>query len=551
MGNDSKHSNYTLNNASDKLVSMKTVNIAKSKKGAWEILEKQEVKGGGSITSDYLKEIIKEGDENRENRKHIGKGVEWINQTLNQDQLPIAAQSKNAIIGSDETSGKKEAEKSDDTGTVNIYRIEKMLLKKGYFIRDQECHLYYRVGNIYVMAGGYRWDEFVKRILPEDIIRKIREPGFYKKLLSDMCSNPDIRKINRDKVSLETKHLIAFRNGVYDIRTGAFRTEVSPENIIFTRLNANYKERPNVTEFENFICDVAGNDEDIRTQIWQMTSYIGIANTDGKVFFMLGPAPNSGKSVLLRLYEALIEPEETNRLGLHSMKGSFAFASLSNKRINISPECVEGKIREEVVANIKLLTGESSVNVERKGENPIKEKLYCKLFFATNSDIVLESMDEAFFNRMIIVPFLYTVEKSRWDLNLDEKLLKEKDDIISYAVQNYAYYLMKSNYQFAEPKAARHLRERWTSNNQNATERFLEECCMITNREEDFVASAELYESYAEWMRENYPEMPLKTDRAFTREVRARHISCSAGAVKGKVGREFVRVVRGIRMKGV
>ena len=39
-------------------------------------------------------------------------------------------------------------------------------------------------------------------------------------------------------------------------------------------------------------------------------------------------------------------------------------------------------------------------------------KTNCKLVFAANSSIVVEKMDQAFFDRMIVVPFMHLIERA-------------------------------------------------------------------------------------------------------------------------------------------
>ena len=83
-----------------------------------------------------------------------------------------------------------------------------------------------------------------------------------------------------------------------------------------------------------------------------------LPTNDGKCFFVMGTAPNSGKSLLAKVIEAMFSDSEVNRAPISSISGRFGLASMADKRINIAPECVDERIAPEVVNNIKLLTGE-------------------------------------------------------------------------------------------------------------------------------------------------------------------------------------------------
>ena len=198
---------------------------------------------------------------------------------------------------------------------------------------------------------------------------------------------------------------------------------------------------------------------------------------------------------------------------------------------------------------MKLLTGERELNIEKKGIDAAMEKTNCKLVFATNSPIVVEKMDQAFFDRMMVVPFMHSIDRADQDLNLTEKLLSEKDSIVSYAVQNYAHDLMESNYSFCEPELAREMKTSWINSHRSSLDLFVEEYCNITNQSFDFIGNDDLYAVYSNWMDENYPNEYRREKRGLTRDIRAKYIHCEQTPEKGKVDGKFVRVIRGLQFK--
>jgi len=166
------------------------------------------------------------------------------------------------------------------------------------------------------------------------------------------------------------------------------------------------------------------------------------------VLFCHGDRPKQGKSLLAKLVESMFSDASVNRAPVSSLSGRFALASMSGKRINIAPECVDERISPEIVNNIKLLTGEESTNIERKGEDAVREYLACKLLIATNCPSAFSVKDDAFWNRMRIVPFLRSIPQKEQRPDLFDELKGELDDIASIAVSEYAGPLIQSKYEF-------------------------------------------------------------------------------------------------------
>ena len=70
-----------------------------------------------------------------------------------------------------------------------------------------------------------------------------------------------------------------------------------------------------------------------------------------------------------------------------------------------------------------------------------------KFLFATNFPLRIDSNDPAFLDRIIFLPFMKSVPKDERDPDLAKKLWKERDAIVTKALQ-YARKLMKQGWQF-------------------------------------------------------------------------------------------------------
>ena len=419
------------------------------------------------------------------------------------------------------------------------------LLEDYTFIRDELRNMYYFEDGIYNKADVFSLAEFIKGNLSDDYIRLIPDPGFYNKLLTDLKSDCRIQVVNRKKLDRRMKYLVAFQNGVYDCRQGRL-LDFSPEFLLFSQLEVNYWEYARTPVFDSFLDDVSGGDIAIQELIWEMIAYMLLPANDGKCFFVMGTAPNSGKSLLAKVIEAMFPDSAVNRAPVSSISGRFGLASMADKRINIAPECVDEKIAPEVVNNIKLLTGEESVNIERKGIDAAREYVTCKLLIATNCATAFAVKDSAFWNRMRIVPFLYSVPQRNQRTDLFEDLKYELDSIASIAVSQYAGRLIESNYQFTVPDASAKLMCQWRNSSIDHLKEFLDCKCEVTYDLSDFIPVGKLHEEYCLWLKQSYSYAEPLAIRDFGRKIREKFTKCAEPREKEKVGDKYARVLHGI-----
>lgn len=100
-----------------------------------------------------------------------------------------------------------------------------------------------------------------------------------------------------------------------------------------------------------------------------------------------------------------------------------------------------------------------------------------KLIFGTNHPITLAGGDDdAFWSRMVFVPFMYSVPPERQNPRLLDELLKEKDSIVSKALQ-YGRELIEDSYIFPSTPESRSYVANWRDDGQFFMDRFLGECC--------------------------------------------------------------------------
>ncbi|KXG75601.1 DNA primase family protein [Thermotalea metallivorans] len=201
-------------------------------------------------------------------------------------------------------------------------------------------------------------------------------------------------------------NLIAFRNGVYNIRDDSF-VPFSPDIIITNKINWDYNPAAYSELVDKTLNKIACNDGNIRKlleEILGAVMYRSNTLAGGKAFILLGEK-NNGKSTFLDMVKTMLGDENIASLDLKELGDRFKTAELFGKLANIGDD-----IGDEFIANAavfkKLVTGER-VSVERKGKDPFEYENYAKLLFSANNIPRMGKGRDtgAILRRLVIIPF--------------------------------------------------------------------------------------------------------------------------------------------------
>lgn len=144
-----------------------------------------------------------------------------------------------------------------------------------------------------------------------------------------------------------------------------------------------------------------------------------------------------------------------------------------------------------------MLTGGDAMNINIKFEDEVPYRNRAKLIFASNFPINLIEPDDAFWNRLIYLPFTKSIPKAQQDRELAEKFQKEKNAIVSKALF-YAKQLVLSDFQFPTTLQIERKMQEWQGRSCATIENFITDCC-ICSEEIKGESAYTLYRAY-----ENY-----------------------------------------------
>ena len=380
------------------------------------------------------------------------------------------------------------------------HRKLKMQQLEGIFleripVRNVCGNLFYFDGRSYKRADAQELKTLLRSVLPQKVIEAISGMFQYHEVVEYIKINPELTLDAREFPYRKEKNYISFKNMVVDAKTMKLYKHQS-EFPLFFRIRAEFQKEPDATPvFDGFLAAISGEDKEIECLILEMLGYLCLHSNDAKVFFVLGQAPDSGKSIFIEFINLLFDEECVMHTALQDMGDKFAMTDLPYKAINTHADLSAGKIKEDSVGVVKNLTGDSTFCYNKKFADPSNTIHHMHMVFGTNAQISLKTQDEAFWSRMIIVPFNYSVPKAEQNKNLLGELIEERDAIISKAVKAVSKVIAR-NYPFTIPKESQRMWIRWSGNVSEIFQEIMDELIEITNNNQDKIAIEDLYSEY-------------------------------------------------------
>lgn len=383
------------------------------------------------------------------------------------------------------------------TGNLNMQQLEQFTLETVCIRRIHE-HLYYFDNHVFRPLDKRKFLRLMRERLPDEIVRSISSFAKLEEVYKFLDTNTSIELAISEEMSARAKRLIVFYNGLYDAEQQSL-LPFSKRYPVFFEINACYLEDDRdckTPEFDKFLEHISQGDKMIKDLVLQMIGYVMLQGVEGKCFFVLGTERNSGKSVLGEFIASLFNDEAVANIPLTSLGERFSLGSIWRKAVNISMDLPTKTLTEEDVSRIKLLTGEMRINTEEKYEPTTTSFVYCKNIFATNGSISLKVNDEAFWDRLVFVPFMYSVDREHQDKELLNKLLKERDGIATKAAKA-VHQLILNNFKFPEPDIAKKIVNTWKFSSKNSIELFINNCCKLSDDVGEF--SSDVFYAYGEF----------------------------------------------------
>jgi putative DNA primase/helicase len=320
--------------------------------------------------------------------------------------------------------------------------------------------------------------------------------------------------------------LIAARNCVIDLNETT-RRDHDPEYRFLSRLGCAFDPDADCPQWRAFLDDALQSDTD-RMKLQEFAGYC-LMHWDlpfHKALFLVGPTA-SGKSTFLDTINAMLGEGTVASLTPQQLTSErFGPAELFGKWANIRNDIPKSTV--ENTGMFKELIAGDPMKAEKKNKDPFFFNPTAKHLFSANQLPEMEVDDEAFFRRVLLVPFPETVPEPERDKHLDDKLEAELAGVLNWAIEGLQRLL--GNGGFTADRSPGRTRETWSKWG-DSVERFANDA--ITARSDgDPIPKADLYQAYVEYCRQE--SMPSDTQHAMTRALKKEGFEDGRTYVDGK-----------------
>jgi P4 family phage/plasmid primase-like protien len=324
-------------------------------------------------------------------------------------------------------------------------------------------------------------------------------------------------------------NLLGFNNGVFDISTMTFR-EGRPEDYVSKTTGYDYEEfndeHPRVLEVKDFFMKVFP-DKELRRFFLEYAAQVLKGGNFNKVFLNMVGSGDNAKSVTIEFFE--------KTLGQYAVK--FPTSLVTGKRGQSSaaaPEVIRsvgarfGSLQEpdkgEVINSgiIKEFTGNDSIFSRALFSDGREFKPMFKLAVITNKLLRLSGNDPAVWNRILVLAFeaCFPKDSSKvpktWeeqydkkifhrDPNFAEKLPGMRQPFMWLLIQILKEVFVKGASQ--TPEKVLSATDSYKQNNDSVLQ-FIKEYIIFDDKNRG-LSITEVYSSFQQWFRENFPRFPV------------------------------------------
>ncbi len=293
------------------------------------------------------------------------------------------------------------------------------------------------------------------------------------------------------------KHKRCLLNGVLDLKT--MRLEPFNHNYFLTaQMRVNWYGPMETPIFDRFLHTATGGDPFLMECFVETLAYIVLASSNiGKRFCIMIGDGDTGKSLMAKIISAMFSPEDVSAVPLNKMGDNFSMSAMYNAQINVSMDLVQSMLSDEAVGILKNCTGDDKVIINAKYKAPFSAVINTRLLFGTNHQLRCKSLDKAFMNRVLCLPYMYPVPRDKQNPNLFEEILPELPGIL---------YKFALSYRKLENKRFQFLADCWeikqmafnfdaAADNQNdILEQVVSRFCIADP--EGFTTTTDLYACY-------------------------------------------------------
>lgn len=414
-------------------------------------------------------------------------------------------------------------EKSSSYKSLRQNAVRLLRIKYNWFTNSENDRLWCYAGT----KGIY--DDKGEPKLREVLVEKLG-PHYSKEEKSQILDRLKGRTtISKDDIG-GPENKICVKNGILDIKEMELETHSSDYNFI-SRMDVEYDPEADCPTFKEFLNDSLVSEKD-KKKLQEYSGYtlMNWSMKYHKGLFIVGPT-GSGKSTFLDTISELFDDTSISNLTPQQIVNErFSASALYGTWVNIRNDIPPHKIKN--VGLIKEILAGDPIKIERKREDAFFYRPKTKHMFSSNQLPRSEIEDDAFFRRILLVSFPFSVPEEEQDKDLPDKLLKEKSGILNWMLKGLQR--LRENKGFTGDESIQKTRGTWEEWGDPVakfkSEKMVEDTGAV-------VAKSKVHSEFLDFCREN--DFPSMSQHKLTRELKSKGIEDGRSRINGKQTRCF------------
>lgn len=320
----------------------------------------------------------------------------------------------------------------------------------------------------------------------------------YHQIYQGLRTHPDVESLD-SLPSSDT--LINCRDGVLNLETLRIRP-ACPEDYFFSFVDISAHDilHPPMTghAFEAFAAQVGNGDDNVRTQLLELL-ILALTGMELKYFYVLLGPSHTGKTQYGRFLEELLGRENVESVrGVGDFGDRWTVGSLCNKKLATCLDLPDAVLPPAAVGTIKQFVGDDPVKGECKYQNSFTYYKKPLLLLAGNHPIRIANMEkeQAFLNRMVVIPFANPVAEDNMVRQLYKSFLEEAPYIINCAIDVF-HDLQVHNYSVTHSAVPSEYSVQEGNQARLDVGRFIDDCIVADAK--GTASSDELYQCFLEY----------------------------------------------------
>ena len=241
--------------------------------------------------------------------------------------------------------------------------------------------------------------------------------------------------ITPEETQISDAHLIAFRNGVYDLETKEMKP-FSPDYIITNMIPWDYNPYAYSELADKTLNKISCNDPEIRSLLEECIGYCFFRQNELSASFFLTGEGSNGKSTFLDMVKNVLGRQNYVSLDLDELAERFSTTTMFGKLANIGDDISDDFLQGKAIASFKKIVSGNDIKAENKGQDAYFFKPTAKLLFSANELPRMRNKGfKAIKRRLVIIPFNARFSKDDPDFDAGITWKLKKQDVAEYLIR--------------------------------------------------------------------------------------------------------------------